>query len=70
MLTCNQCVKGSVLDIEYLQESMNHMYRKLYGNKENPDDDTEIVLASNERSKIICDQCKKEGHKSYQCTDK
>ena len=55
------------MNIEYLQETTSQLYLTLYGNKVNAYADAEIVLASNDGSKIIFYQCNKEGHKAYQC---
>ena len=54
VFTCEQRVKGSALKIEYLQEAMSQLYGTIYFNKVNEDADTDIGLARNHGSKIIC----------------
>ena len=59
VLTCEQRVNWFALTIEYLQEDMSHLYSTMYGNKVNTDSDTDIRLAINDRTNIVCYRCKK-----------
>ena len=70
VLTCDQCVNVSALNIEYLQQAMSYLYCTMYGNKINTNAYTQIGIASNNAIKIYFHQYKNERHKSYQCQDK